>query len=198
MASKSKIASMLGAIRELYPTYNDNKNPEKLTALWCSLLEPYPDNVVSEALKRCMTLMNKTPTPADVIEQIKLITEPDIGTTWSEYLNVLEKAYRIMGRFNYTAIDKNGLTQGENARIEFDRLYDELNEVIKAFVPSKGELMRCARLLDDSEGLRWERTRFERCIQEHNTRTTLLIRNNDTIKQAAIKDKSQQQIRQII
>lgn len=102
------------------------------------------------------------PTPADVIEHINGMTRSQERTDeelWSIYHEALKSVLRLTGRFNYTYIDHTGISQGDQARNEVERIWQGLPEKVKMFLSSKGELINRARELQYSD-VSFERTRF--------------------------------------
>ena len=102
------------------------------------------------------------PTPADVIEQINAIqesNEPTDEELWAVYTKAIRETANQIYYFQFTALDRNGKTQGQNARDKVTAIWNNLPEKIQKYVGSKGEFMRIADNYDDEE-LKFERTRF--------------------------------------
>ena len=102
------------------------------------------------------------PTPADVIEHINGMVKAEEQTDeelWATYSDALQKTLRQMNKFSYTYVDHTGISQGEQARNEVERIWQRLPEKVKMFLSTKGELMNRARELEYSD-IAFERNRF--------------------------------------
>lgn len=162
MASKNKITEVLAAIKTIYPYYAKDADIQTLVKTWGVLLKEYPDEAVTQALYLCLQKCKMPPTPADMIEHLSAMSganEPSDEELWEQFTKKLRQAKNLMYRFQFTFREANGKTQGQNARDEFDRLWESLPEKIKAYLGGVGEFQRLARNQDDEE-LKFERNRF--------------------------------------
>lgn len=162
MASNKKIAEIVMAIKTIYPYYARDNDSEVLARTWSMLLKPYSDKAVEIAIYKCLQKCKMPPTPADVIEQINAMAETTEQTDeelWSIYTRALHNVSRQMYCFTFTFVERNGLTQGDNARAKVGEIWDGLPERLKRYIGSKSELMRLAKGYTDEE-LRYEKTRF--------------------------------------
>ena len=162
MASMNKITDIIAAIKTIYPYYARDADVKTLAKTWGVLLRDYPDDAVETALYMCLQKCKTPPTPADMIEHLTAISkagEPTDEELWNEVTKALRTASRLMYNFHFTFVEANGKTQGENAKAEFNRLWEGLPEKIKMYFGGQGELMRLARSHDDEE-LKFERNRF--------------------------------------
>jgi len=113
-------------------------------------------------IKRAMSKAKQPPVPADVIEEIeklRRVNGKSDAQLWDEALRLMETAQDCAGRFNYTALDPNGKTQGENARAELREEYGKVNAAVKEYFGSLGNLLSIARDMSD-ETVSYERGRF--------------------------------------
>lgn len=165
MASKEKIIEMIGLITTMYPHYADKLgNVSLVVDTWDALLKEYDDDAVTYGFTQALKTSKYPPAPAEVIEHIKSARktlEPTNEELWTVFEDALRKTWDMMGRFNFTFRESNGLTQGQNARNKVDKIFDELPPKVKAYVASKGELMNLAKQWAYEEDfLRWEKKRF--------------------------------------
>lgn len=162
MASTNKITEIIAAIKTIYPYYAKDANVQMLVKTWGVLLRDYADSDVDTALYMCLQTCKMPPTPADLIEKLTALRtalEPSDEELWNEVTKALRKGSRLVYQFRFNAIDPNGLTQGENARRSFTKLWESLPEKVKMYFGGKGEFQRLATTHDDEE-LKYERNRF--------------------------------------
>jgi hypothetical protein len=161
MASQNKIIQMIATIKTVYPYYAKETDVEILVKTWALLLKDVPDNIVEAALIKCLQTCKMPPTPAEVLEQVKAMTaanEPSDEEMWGVLTSALRKASNLTYRFRFTFVEANGKTQGDNARDDFQKLWDGLPEKIRLYLGSPGELMRMSNY--DDEELKFEKNRF--------------------------------------
>lgn len=162
MASIKQITSIIAAIKTIYAYYARDTDVQMLVKTWEVLLRDYQDEIVDKALYMCLQTCKTPPTPADLIEQIRNLQaadEPTDEELWDTLTRALRKAESLMYYYNFTWVEENGKTQGQNARESMERLWNSLPERLQMYVGSKGELMRMARDYGDEE-LKFEKNRF--------------------------------------
>lgn len=148
MASVNKITEMIAAVKTIYAYYAKDTDVKVLVKTWEMLLKPYNDEDVEMAFYTCLQSCKMPPTPADVIDQIKAlhrVLEESDEELWSIYIDALRHTNSYMAQFGYTYIDEKGISQGQQARNAVERIWNGLNGKIKAYLGSKGELMRNAQ-----------------------------------------------------
>lgn len=166
MASKTKIAEIIATIKSIYPYYAKDSNIEITARVWELTLKDIPDNIVEVAFLKCIQTCKMPPTPADVFEKISAMAELTKETDeelWHIYTTALNQTGNQMYYFRFTFVEKNGKTQGENARARVNNIWNGLPERLKQYIGSEGELMRMARNYTDEE-LKFEKTRFLKTI----------------------------------
>lgn len=181
MASINKITEILAAIKTLFPYYGQEINVKYAVKLWNGVLSPYDDKEVDLALISCLQHCKHPPAPADMveaIEEIKSSLRPNIEECWSNYTAAVDKASRLVTCFNYTALDLNGLSQGDNARNKCNELWESLDEEIRLYLGSYGEFMRRAYESAMGENMKYERDKFLKYMPE--IRKTVSARQNLT------------------
>jgi len=147
MASINKVTDILAAIKAVYPYYAKDSSIELTAQVWHTLLKPYDEAVVQAAVFKCLQTCKNPPTPAEVIEQINAVMkmdEPSDEELWSIYNKALIDTADQMTRFGYTHVDRTGISQGKQARMKVDEIWEGLPDKIKGYLSNKGELMRCA------------------------------------------------------
>lgn len=161
MASQNKIIEMIAAIKTIYSYYAKDTDVQMLVKTWGVLLKNYPDEAVEVAFYKCLQTCKMPPTPADVIERLDEMIKADEPTheeLWNTFTKTLRKTSSLVYRFDFTFVEANGKTQGQNARAEFNALWDALPDALKQYCGGSGELIRLSRASE--EELKFERTRF--------------------------------------
>lgn len=161
MASAKKIAEIIAAIKTIYPYYSKDADSGTLAKTWAVLLREIPDEVTEVAFMQSLKVCKMPPTPADVLEQVRslhMVNEPTDEETWSELLQALRRTRQLVYRFRFTFVEDNGKTQGENAKEDFEALWESLPEKLRYYLGSKGELIRMGNYSD--EDMTYEKTRF--------------------------------------
>lgn len=148
MASAKKIGETIAVIKTIYPYYAKDTDSIPLAKTWMMLMQNVSDEVMDIAVMKCLQTCKMPPTPADVLEQVKALAvanEPTDEEMWVQLTKAVRKTQDYMYRFNFNMIEENGKTQGENARDNFQALWDNLPQELKEYLGGKGELMRLAR-----------------------------------------------------
>lgn len=164
MASKKVIVEVLGSIKTIYSYYGKDADLELLVNTWYSLLQNYTDEEVRQGIFLSLRVCKYAPTPADVIEQIenfKQIEKPSEQELWGLYRQALKETNYYSYRLNYNYIDSSGLSQGEQARIAVDAIWEGLPQELKIYLGDKSELMRNARELNEAD-ITFEKNRFSK------------------------------------
>lgn len=166
------VINYISAIRVFYPKAfpisSDPKEADKeraiLIKMLFNILREYPKEVCDVAVENLVKNFNyEYPKPADIIAEIKKLQvafEKSETELWSELTGVLKEVESCAYRFRFNAIEYNGKTQGENARIRIDEIFNGLSPELKEYCRNSGGLIDLAR----SEGLEYEKGRFMRTI----------------------------------
>ena len=182
MATMNKITEVLAAIKTLYPYYGRETGVEQTVRLWHTVLFPYDDEEVEKALYLCLQSCKYPPSPADISEAVRSFresSEPTPEELWSEYSEALLKAARLVSCFNYTAVDENGLTQGQNARNKCNEIFESLSPDVKRYIGSYGEFVRRGLENFYGESSKHERERFVRRMSQ--LKESALYRDRDML-----------------
>lgn len=161
MATQKKIIEMIGVIKTLYSYYAKDSDVKALVKSWTALLKDYPDKAVDIAVYKCLQTCKKPPTPADVIEQLKLLVEASEETDellWRQYVDALDKVLPEVCENGYIKCPLMGETS-DDAYKRIDVVWNGLHERLRLYIGSKGELMRMSRDYTD-EDLKFEKIRF--------------------------------------
>lgn len=165
MASKKAIIELLGSIKTIYSYYGKDTDLELLVNTWNVLLHNYTDEEVKQGMFLALRVCKYAPTPADVIEQIenqKQIEKPSEHELWAQYRQALRETNYYSYRLNYNYIDSSGISQGEQARIAIEAIWEALPQELKIYLGNdKTELVRNARELNEAD-LNYEKTRFSK------------------------------------
>jgi hypothetical protein len=84
--------------------------------------------------------------------------------------------------FRFNAVEANGRTQSDNAKMRVQELWDNLPERLKQYIGSKGELIRIARDYTDDD-MKYEKNRFFKMMpamkkREEAAKIVLLLGND--------------------
>lgn len=196
MASIKQITSIIAAIKTIYAYYARDTDVQMLVKTWEVLLRDFQDEIVDKALYMCLQTCKTPPTPADLIEQIRNLQaadEPTDEELWDTLTRALRKAESLMYYYNFTWVEENGKTQGQNARESMERLWNGLPERLRMYVGSKGEFMRMARDYGDDE-LKFEKNRFMKqmpTIQKRQEYRNIALESGGGMAAGYIGGKSQ-------
>lgn len=166
MASQNKVIEIIAGIKTLYPYYAKDTNKQVLVKMWNALLQEFTDEIVDKAFYKCLQICKMPPTPADVIEQIQRMnkaTQMSEYELWDIYQKALKETQRQMYYFQFTYVDETGISQGNQARNQVEKIWNDLPEELKVYISSKGELMRLAEDYS-SEDMKFEKQRFMKAL----------------------------------
>lgn len=170
--NKSEIVKVITAIKIQCPEtlpYRNETEFDILVDMWYEILKEYPKEIVWQAVRNALKntvyqKQNWIGAISQEIEKMQVAYEKDENELWGELSRVLREvndcAYRL--RFNF--VERNGKTQGENARLRLVEIYENLSPELKSYVRNEGNLVEIASLTD--EQLQYERGRFMRTIPQ--------------------------------
>lgn len=166
MATKKNMAVMIATIKSIYPYYAKDTNIEVLAKTWLLLLQDYDDKIINNALILCIKECEMPPTPAHIIKKIEEMQPKKTDTElWAEYVKALREVSRLQDNFEYTFIENNGKTQGQNAKDKAREIFNSLPQELKIYVGSFGELLRKSRDIDDTS-LKYAENNFMKLMPE--------------------------------
>ena len=161
MATRNKITEIIAGIKAVYPYYAKDNDVVVLVKTWEMLLRPYDDKTVDMAFFMCLQSCKMPPTPADLIEKIQSLKRslaPTEEELWHKLVDVLKECAYLSDCFGFTGIDKNGKSQGQNARKKTLEYWENMPLELKSYCGSYGEMMRMADNFDESD--KFEKNRF--------------------------------------
>jgi hypothetical protein len=169
-----KINDVLGIIQTIKNTYpysfknldiDDEKELENelnnTANLWFALLSDYPRELVIKGFHEALKAEKVNIVPAAIIEQIEKIENAFAKSDqelWAEFRRVLNKANDCVYKLKFKMIEENGKTQGENAQLELERLYEGLPLPLQRYCGNVSGLKDLSQL--DDESLEFEKARF--------------------------------------
>lgn len=172
MATINKITEMIASIKTIYPYYAKDTDVQMLVKTWNVLLKNYPDEAVEVAFFKCLQTCKMPPTPADVIEALNAMiesTEPTEEELWDSFTKALKQTEKEAYCFGFTFRGADGKTQGDVARENVQKIWDNLPEKVQRYIGSKNELIRIARNHTADE-LKFEKNRFLKAMPTIKTR----------------------------
>jgi hypothetical protein len=178
MASKKVIVEMITGIKAIYPYYAKETDVKLLVNMWASTLEEFPDDIVMTAYRKALQTCKMPPTPADVIENIKLIAranEPTDEELWAVFTKALRETSRQMYYINYPM-------PNTDHRQKIEDVWNSLPDKVKQYIGSKGEMMRLSQYDDNS--LMFEKKNFLKTMPTIQTRiesSGLLLGGNNKL-----------------
>lgn len=170
--TKSEIVKIITAIKVQCPEalpYRNETDFDILVDMWHDILKEYPKEIVWVAVRNSLknTVYQKQNWIGAICQEIdKMQTayEKSEAELWGELAGVLREvgdcAYKL--RFNF--IERNGKTQGENARIRLQEIFNGLSPEVKEFVRNERTLIELAELPDNQ--LNFEKGRFLKAMPQ--------------------------------
>lgn len=210
----NEVLLMIKVIKANY-TYAYKDAPKEdidlLAKTWVFRLKKYPVELVKEAFYKVIDTSKRPPVVADLIEQIEVMYSLNDKTPqmlWAELDRAIYDTTVLCGRFGYTAIPCGETrTQGQIARDDFHRLYNNLDKLIKDYLGSPQQLLDLAGTT--FEVLNYEKARFLKVIPEIRARNkrkqemtpeiknllngTSGLKNNNELKQLECKQPKKAQ-----
>lgn len=172
--TKQYVAGLIALLKSEYPREFRDMTEKQFAAkieMWHNSLAIYPKEVVEVAFKRAIETSTYPPTLASImgnVKQIHTALEPTDAEMWEKLLTASRKATGCVRSFNYTFVEKNGLTQGQNARNEFKAIWQEMPQLLKDYCGNENGLIALTRLTH--EELAFEKGRFLKMLPTLKTR----------------------------
>lgn len=164
MATKKAIIKAFAAIKTIYNYFGKDTDLELMINTWYTLLHNYTDEEIERAVYMALRVCKFAPVPADIIEHIenqKQIEKPCEQELWALYRKALKEVAYFSHRLNYNYIDSSGISQGEQARLAIESIWQGLPQELKIYLNDKEELIRTARELNTAD-ISFERSRFSK------------------------------------
>ncbi len=168
--NKQDIIKMLTVIESLYggKSTSELKQHIQLQAnIWLEILGGYDKELAMKAFYDVCKTEKYRITPAHIVEQIEKI-ENAFGKSeqeiWAEFKRAIAKVDGLAYRLKFNAVEDNGKTQGENAREEIQKIYDNLPPELKRYCGSVNGLIGLSQIGDSDLEL-YEKGRFMKSIE---------------------------------
>ena len=180
--NKQDIIKMLTVIESLYggKSTSELKQHIQLQAdIWLEILGRYDKDLAMKAFYDVCKTEKYRITPAHIVEQIEKIknafgkSEQEI---WTEFKRALAKVDGLVYRLKFNAVEDNGKTQGENAREEIQKIYDNLPPELKRYCGSVNGLIGLSQIGDSDLEL-YEKGRFMKSIERIRESVKIQIEN---------------------
>ena len=180
--NKQDIIKMLTVIESLYggKSTSELKQHIQLQAnIWLEILGGYDKDLAMKAFYDVCKTEKYRITPAHIVEQIEKIenafrkSEQEI---WVEFKRALAKVDGLAYRLKFNAVEDNGKTQGENAREEIQKIYDNLPPELKRYCGSVNGLIGLSQIGDSDLEL-YEKGRFMKSIERIRESVKIQIEN---------------------
>lgn len=185
--SKKDTIQIIGLIKANYTyAYKDisDSSLDLLIETWYESLSCYDKELVNIAFKKAIETCKMPPTLADIIQNIKqmqIATEPTDTELWNKLVTAVTDAQDCIYHFRFYMIESNGKTQSENAKDKFDKIWEELPQVLKDYCGNKSGLYSLTQT-----DLDYEKNRFVKLMPSIKQRLeTRITTNPDILKLAS-------------
>ena len=164
--TKKDVFDMVGFIKANYSYAYKDVNDDLLKIMmrtWFNSLSKYSKEVVEVAFMKAIEVCKMPPTLADIIQNIKRIenaNEPTDTELWQELVDCVDKANDCIYYFQFQMVEDNGKTQSENAKERFNKLWEEMPQILKDYCGNKTGLYELTQV-----DLEFEKSRFLKQIQ---------------------------------
>lgn len=164
--TKKDVFDMVGFIKANYNYAYKDVNDDLLKIMmrtWFNSLSKYSKEVVEVAFMKAIEVCKMPPTLADIIQNIKRIenvNEPTDTELWQELVDCVDKANDCIYYFQFQMVEDNGKTQSENAKERFNKLWEEMPQILKDYCGNKTGLYELTQV-----DLEFEKSRFLKQIQ---------------------------------
>ena len=164
--TKKDVFDMVGFIKANYSYAYKDVNDDLLKIMmrtWFNSLSKYSKEVVEVSFMKAIEVCKMPPTLADIIQNIKRIenaNEPTDTELWQELVDCVYKANDCIYYFQFQMVEDNGKTQSENAKERFNKLWEEMPQILKDYCGNKTGLFDLTQV-----DLEFEKSRFLKQIQ---------------------------------
>lgn len=164
--TKQEIVKIITAIKVQCPEALPIKNEMEfdiLVDMWHEILKEYPQEVVWQAVRNSLknTVFQKQNWIGAIcqeIEKMQVAYEKTESELWGELTATFAEVNRQVYRFKFNFVESNGKTQGENARLRVEDIFNNLAPELKEYVRNMYGLIELADLTDSQ--LNFEKGRF--------------------------------------
>ena len=184
--AKKNIVEMIGIIKANYSYAYKDVDSDSMSLLietWFESLSKYDGRIVMVAFKKALETCKMPPTLADIIQnikQMKVATEPTDTELWNELVKAVEVTNDCIYYYNFYIVESNGKTQSENAKDRFNKLWEELPQILKDYCGNKSGLVDIAQT-----DLEFEKNRFLKQLPTLKQRQEIKATTNPEILKIA-------------
>lgn len=184
--TKKDVFDMVGFIKANYSYAYKDVNDDLLKIMmrtWFNSLSKYSKEVVEVAFMKAIEVCKMPPTLADIIQnikQMKVATEPTDTELWNELVKAVEVTNDCIYYYNFYIVESNGKTQSENAKDRFNKLWEELPQILKDYCGNKSGLVDIAQT-----DLEFEKNRFLKQLPTLKQRQEIKATTNPEILKIA-------------
>lgn len=136
-----------------------------LITLWYDILKDYPKEVCDRALVLTLKESEFVPRIGSIVKNIeKLMNSQNESDEklWTAIERVLYDVREQLWLINYTAVEENGKTQGDNANERITEIYDSLPTICKNYLCERSRLINLSTA--DEKTLSIERACFLKAL----------------------------------
>lgn len=172
--TKKDTLSVFAILQTVYPSSEMwQGDVELLVKVWTQMFKSVPFQDMNTAVQNYIRSNKFAPTIADINTELRksLASEAAMkNILWDGMLRFFDEICDLMQDFQYTLVESNGKTQGENARAKTKELYETLPCVLKQYFGSYSAMLSRVRdyeYMDNSRcsvSLSVWRTQFEKDI----------------------------------
>ena len=166
--TKKDVIGMLAVVKSNYfYAFKDMGQAETKTLIdtWHTILGKEPKEIVMTAFYRAIEYCKMPPTIADIRENIDKIygaTTKSDQDLWNELRIAMRQGGDLISQYGYTRKLNDHISQGEQARLDFHKLYDNLDEHIKEYLGGEYEFSSLCK----TDSAEFEKGRFFKAIGE--------------------------------
>lgn len=169
--TQKEMAALLAINKCNYPYAYEKMTKEEREILldtWLKLFGKYEAAFIRHAFERALEVCKMPVTPADIFDQIgklKSAIGQSLDELWQIFIDAANQAEILSRDFKWTLVEANGLTQGQNAKIKAQVLFDGLPGEIKTYCGNVRRLIDYGGISDDKL-LQFIKPEFMRRIKE--------------------------------
>ncbi len=149
-----------------YKAHTDEER-QMLLQSWYAILREYPKEVCDRAVINALKNAEFAPRIGAIvkeIERMQVAYEKSESELWAELKSVMRVAADCAYRFRFNYVEANGLTQGENAKLKLQEVFNNLSPELKEYCRNEHGLIELAQLTE--EQLSYEKGRFNRTMPQ--------------------------------
>lgn len=156
-----------------YKTQSDIER-QMLIKSWYEILKEYPKEVCDRAVISAIRNAEFAPRIGSIVKEIEAMQEalqkPE-NELWSELMGVLRRVASNAYYYRFNAVQENGLTQGQIARMDNEKIFENLSPELKSYLCNLQGLVDLTYMTDDD--LSYERNRFSKTLPQLRQRAKI-------------------------